>query len=102
MGSCLCRDTTTAGKEAGAAVSQSEQEEPFGICPMRAIPIGFNGDYLQFVSGWIIIVGGGVEDTLIPAEDSVSNRLSYLAHWSRLKGPVCERTQNFISPLFTQ
>lgn len=60
MGFFLCRDTTTAGKEAGAAVSQSEQEKPFGICPMRAIPIGFNGDYLQFVSGWIIILGGGV------------------------------------------
>lgn len=44
-------------------MSQSEPEKPFGICPMGAVPIGFNGDYLQFVSGWIIIVGGGVFDS---------------------------------------
>lgn len=31
---------------------------------MRAIPIGFNGDYLQFASGWIIIASGGGQDTL--------------------------------------
>lgn len=59
------------------------QREPF---PLDFMEIIFN-----FASGWIKIAGGSAEDALIPAEDSVSDRLSHLARWSRLKGPVRKR-----------
>lgn len=49
------------------------------------------------------MVGEGVEDTLISAEDSVSDRLPYLAHRNHLKGPACKRIQRVsTSQLLTQ
>lgn len=38
------------------------------------------------------------EDTLISAEDSVSDRLPYLAHRNYLKGPACKNTEGFNIP----